>query len=342
MSQPPAPDALPPNVLLSRLLFGKYVTIALSVAAKIRLADHLVDRPKSVEELARLTGTHAPTLHRLLRALASLGVFAEDAPGCFRNTPMSEILRSDLPGSMRAVADFFGSDWGWRATGGLLESVKTGKTAFDSIFGEPCFDYLAKHPDESEIFNEAMTGFSTRIAGVVVEAYDFSRFGTIIDVGGGHGALLTKILKACPESRGIVFDLPHVVAGATHAIQAAGLSERCWIEGGSFFEAVPENGDVYVMKHIIHDWPDDKATTILRNCHRRMGPKGTLVLVEGVISPGNAEDMGKLMDLEMLALASGKERTEAEFVDLLRGAGFRLTRVVRTPSPVCVIEAVPI
>ena len=233
-----------------------------------------------------------------------------------------------------------GSDWNWRSWGHLLESVRTGCAAFDGVFGEPAFDYLAKHADESTVFNEGMSGFTSSIAPAVAEAYDFSAFGTIVDVGGGHGMLLNTILRACPGVNGIVFDSPHVAAGAEDSIRGADLAGRCRAVGGDFFEGVPA-GDAYLMKHIIHDWPDDRATTILRRCRRRANPGGKLLLIEQVVAPGGAGDIAKLIDLEMLVIAGGKERTEAEYRHLLAGAGWRLSRVIPTGSPAQIVEAEP-
>lgn len=335
-------QAAPPDVALAQLVFGKCVSMAISVAAKLRIADKLAAGPRSAADLARETGAHAPSLYRLLRALAGVGVFAEDADGRFRLTPMAEYLRTGVPGSLRGVADYCGSDWSWRAWGHLLDSVRTGETAFDRVFGEPCFDYLAKHPEDSAVFNEGMTGFSSMVAPAVAEAYDFSKFGTVVDVGGGHGILLTTILKSFPTVRGVVFDAPHVVEGATEPIRAAGLADRCRTEGGDFFRVVPAGGDAYLMKHIIHDWPDDKATTILKNCRKAVNPGGKLLLVEIVIKPGNEPDVGKIIDLEMLVLPSGRERTEAEYAKLFAGAGWKLTRVVPTKSPMQVVEGEPV
>ncbi|HVK12018.1 MAG TPA: methyltransferase [Gemmataceae bacterium] len=335
MSEPAPPP--PPEVVVTQMIFGKWVAMALSVAAKLRVADALAGGPKTVANLAAETGTHPPSLYRVLRALASVGVFAEDAHGRFRQTPLSEVLRSDVPGSMRAVADYCGADWSWRPWGRLLETVRTGKTAFDAVFGEQAFEYLARHPDESAVFNDGMTGFSMQESPAVAAAYDFSPFGTVVDVGGGHGHLLCTILSKYPGPRGVVFDAPHVAAGAAPRIAAAGLADRCRAESGDFFKTVPA-GDAYVMKHIIHDWPDAEATTILRNCRAAARPGAKVVLVEMVIPPGNDPSPGKLLDLEMLVIASGKERTEREYADLLAGAGWRLTRIVPTESPASVIE----
>ncbi len=266
----------PPEQVVTQMIFGKWVAMALSVAARLRLADALAAGPKAVGDLAAETRTHAPSLYRVLRALASVGVFAEDAGGRFRQTPLSEVLRSSVPGSMRAVADYCGADWSWRPWGHLLDSVRTGRTAFDEVFGEQAFEYLAKHPAESAVFNEGMTGFSMQASPAVAEAYDFSPFGTIVDVGGGHGHLLCTILAKYPASNGVVFDAPHVVEGAKPRIAEAGLADRCRAEGGDFFRAVPA-GDAYVMKHILHDWPDDKAGVILRNCRAAAKPGAKLL-----------------------------------------------------------------
>jgi len=335
------PTPPPPEAVMTQMIFGKWVAMALSVAAKLRIADSLATGPKSIADLAAETETHAPSLYRVLRALASVGVFAEDADARFRQTPLSAVLRSDVPGSMRAVADYCGADWSWRPWGRLLDTVRTGDTAFDAVFGEQAFDYLAKHPDESAVFNEGMTSFSMQESPAVAEAYDFSPFDTIVDVGGGHGHLLCTILAKYPGPQGIVFDAPHVVAGATPRIAELGLAHRCRAEGGDFFAVVP-TGDAYVMKHIIHDWPDDKSTTILRNCRTAAKPGAKLLLVEMVIPPGNGPSPGKLLDLEMLVIASGKERTETEYAELLAGAGWKLTRIVSTKSPTSVIEGVAV
>jgi hypothetical protein len=340
---PTEPDVsqVPPDAALAQLVFGKCVAMAISVAAKLRVADLLADGPQSVAELAAATKAHAPSLYRLLRALASVGVFAELDDGRFTLTPMGEYLRTGVKGSLRGVADYCGSDWSWRAWGQLLDSVRTGRTAFDTVFGEPVFDHLAKHPDESAVFNEGMTGFSSNIAPAVAEAYDFAAFKTVVDVGGGHGVLLTTILRTHPGVAGIVFDAPHVASGAEDAIREAGLAGRCRAVGGDFFRGVPAGGDAYLMKHIIHDWPDDRAATILRNCREAVNPGGKLLLVELVLGSGNASDLGKILDLEMLVIASGRERTEAEYRELLAKAGWRLTRVLPTRSPAQLVEAEP-
>lgn len=331
---------LPPNVALFQLIAGKWVAQAISVVARVRVADHLAAGPKTAADLAARTGTNAGHLYRVLRAVATVGVLEEQPGQRFALTPVGNYLRSGVPGSMRAVATYCCDPWSWKPWGDLAETVRTGTPAFDRMFGEGVFDYLSKHPDEFATFNEGMTGFSGVESAAAVKAYDFSRYGTIADVGGGHGLLLTTILKAAPESRGVVFDLPGVVAGAVPTIEAAELAERCTTQGGSFFETAPA-ADLHVMKHIIHDWNDAKATQILKCCRKAVRPGGKLALVEMVIAP-DGDPAAKLLDLEMMVLCDGKERTESEYAALLAGAGYRLTRVVPTESPACVIEAEPI
>jgi len=334
-------SGISPDAALAQLILGKGLSMALTVVAKLRIADLLVSGPKTLEDLATTTNTHAPSLYRILRRVSTVGVFAEQSDGRFTLTPMAQYLCTGVKGSLRGMADFWGSDWSWRSCGALLETVQTGRTAFDSVWGEPLFDYLGKNPGEFAIFNEGMTGFSSRIAPAVAEAYDFTAFKTVVDVGGGHGVLLHTILQAHSGVSGIVFDSPDVVVGTEDAIRKAGLTERCRAVGGDFFESVPTGGDAYLMKFIIHDWNDGKATTILRNCRNSVNPGGKLLLVETVIAPGNAADFGAALDLEMLVLTGGQERTEDEYRQLLAGAGWRLTRVIPTNSLMQIVEAAP-
>ncbi len=343
MTSPPSPaDPLPPNMALMQMVFGKAITQAVSVVARYRLADHLARGPRTAAELASAAGLHAGHLYRILRALASVGVLAGDQQGRFSLTPVGEFLRSDVPGSMRAIATYVCDPWSWKPWGDLAGCAETGGPAFDRVFGEGVFDYLGKHPDEAATFNEGMTGFSQQASAAVLKAYDFAPFGTIVDVGGGHGALLLAILKANATARGIVFDAPRVVAGAAGPIRAAGLADRCRAEGGDFFTAVPAGGDLYVLKHIIHDWNDAKAARILKCVRAAIPATGKLLLVELVVPPGFGPGFAPILDLEMMVLCDGKERTEAEYRDLLAGAGFRLTRIVPTEGPHGLVEAVPV
>jgi O-methyltransferase len=231
------------------------------------------------------------------------------------------------------------ADWQWRAWSELSYSTQTGHPGFERVYGKAFFDYLAENPDPSRVFNDAMTSFSASISAAVIEAYDFTGITKLVDVGGGHGVLLASILEKYPEMRGVLFEAPFVVEGAGDAITARGLAGRCEVVGGDFFASVPEGGDAYIMKHIIHDWDAEHALTILQNCHRAMTRNGKLLVVEMVIPEGNAPSLGKLLDLEMLLLLHSYERTEAEYCALFKRAGFRLAKIVPTRMPHSVIEA---
>jgi hypothetical protein len=322
------------------LLTGYWRGQAVSVAAELGLADLLRDGPRTPAQLAEATGTHAQSLYRLLRALASVGVFAEDEQGRFALTPLAETLRGDVPGSLRAVAVMTGGEH-FRAWGDLLYSVQTGRTAFEKLYGEPVFAWLAAHPQAAHTFDAAMVGIHGRETGAMLDAYDFAGVGTLVDVGGGNGSLLTATLHRHAQLRGVLYDRPDVVERARPALKAAGLEERCRAVGGNFFESVPAGGDAYLLRHIIHDWYDEQCLTILRNCRKVMPPHGKLLLVEAVIPPGNGPFASKFLDLNMLVIPGGMERGEREYRELLAAAGFRLARVVPTATEVSVIEGVP-
>jgi hypothetical protein len=332
---------LPPTVAILQMLTGKWISQSISVVASLGIADHLGDTPMTARELAALAGAHEGALHRVLRALASVGVFAEEAPGRFRHTPLSSALRADAPGSMRSMAIFFGDRPTWNAWGELEHSVRTGEPSFEKVFGAPYFEYNAAHPESSCHFNAAMTGFSIQEVEAIHAAFDFSSVRTLVDVAGGQGALLTSALLRSPAQRGILFDQPAVIEGAREGIARAGLAERCELVGGSFFEAIPEGADGYMMKHILHDWNDEDAAAILKNVHRAAAPGAKLFVIDAVIEPGNEPGFAKLMDLEMLVLYDGgRERTLAELEALFTASGFALERVVPTASPAAVVEAV--
>jgi len=330
-----------PTQQILQLATGFMAPACLYVAAKLRVADQLVDGPKAVSELAgKARGVHEESLYRVLRALASVGVFMETEPRTFANTPASELLRERVRGSMREVVLWTASPTHFRVFAELRQAVETGEMALKKVTGLDSFEYLKKNPAEDEAFNAAMSGLTENFAPAVLEAYDFSGLGTIADIGGGHGRLMTSMLKKHYGLRGIVFDAPHVVAGAAPHIESMGLSERCQCIGGDFFQAAPE-ADSYILKSVIHDWNDASAITVLQNCVAGMrGKNGKVILLEMVLRGGNEPDLGKWIDLEMLMMAGGHERTEAEFAELFSKAGLRLTRVVRTKSPVCVIESV--
>lgn len=308
------------------------------VAAKLKLADLLAPAPLNAESLAQSTDTHAPSLYRLLRALASIGIFEEDSQRRFALTPLAECLRSDLPATQHALAVMSGEEH-YKAWGELLYSVQTGKIAFDKIYGMPVFDYLAVNVEQAKTFDAAMVGVHGRESEAMTDAYDFSDIKVLADIGGGNGSLLISVLRKHTHLRGILYDLPGVSGRAKAALDAAGLTNRIEIHGGSFFESVPRGADAYMMRHIIHDWDDEKAITILRNIHKVIASTGKVLLIEGVIPPGNDPNFGKLLDLTMLTIPGGKERTEAEYRELLAQGGFQLVKIVPTAAEVSVIEA---
>lgn len=330
-----------PHVVLLQMMTGYWVSQSVYIAAKLGIADLLGDGPKQFEALASITQTHSQSLYRLLRALASVGVFSESTPGFFELTPKAALLQSDAPHSMRGLAVMYGEEQ-YQAWGDMLKSVATGDTAFERVFGTSYFPYLAGHPESDETFNQAMTAWSAQLDAAVLAAYDFSQFQTVVDVGGGHGRLLAAILRAHPRMRGVLFDQPHVVAGAGALLRERGVTERCETVGGDFFVELPRGADAYVLAQIVHDWDDQRSLTILKNCRRVIAPSGKLLLVEMVIAPGNEPDFGKFLDLHMLALVGGRERTEAEYRTLLAEAGFRLTTTVPTQAGSSVVEAIPV
>jgi hypothetical protein len=321
---------------IMRMISGYWTSQVLYVAAKLGIADLLKEGPKTAEDLAFSTQTHARSLYRFLASSASLGLFAEDEQKRFSLTPISEWLRSDVPGSQRATAVIVG-DLLYRPWGELLYSVQTGKPAFEKVHGLPFFEYLSQNPEQASVFDEAMAvhGWATT---AILEAYDFSGIRVLADIGGGTGSAIIAILKKYPQMRGILFDLPGVVERARDKIEAAGVADRCHVIGGSFLEAVPTGADAYILRHVIHDWDDEKATKILKNIHRAMGEGGKLLIGEYVIPPGNAPSKVRGSDLVMLVIAGGKERTEDEFWALYEGAGFCLSRIVPTKVGICVIE----
>lgn len=333
-------DDVPTPVMLLRMMTGYWVSKALNVSAELGVADLLRDGPRTSDELAAACGAHPPTLYRLLRALSSVGVFAEGEERRFALTPLAELLRSDVPGSMRALARMYGSEQ-YRAWDGLLDSVRTGEPAFDRTFGASYFDYLGRNPEAGAVFNEAMTGWTTQVTDAVVAAYEFVGMNTVVDVGGGHGLLLATILRAHPAMRGVLFDLPQVIAGARPLLEAAGVADRCAAVGGDFFASVPDGGETYILAQILHDWDDERCRVILENCRRAMRPEGKLLVVEQVLPPANEPAFGKWLDLHMLVLLTGRERTEAEYRALLRASGFELTGVIPTSSGAGIVEAIP-
>ena len=333
--------APPPHVQVIQLATSYWISRAIYAVAHLGIPDLIGDGPAEVEQLASASGTHAPTLRRVLRTLASAGVFRSDEQGRFSLTPLGAALRSDAPGAARSTVLCLSGEWIWPAWGEILHCLRTGETGMAKAHGKGIFDFLAANPEEASHFNAAMIGIHGGEPPAVAEAYDFSGISTLVDVGGGTGNLLTTILKANPSLQGVLFDVPHVVAEAERQIAAAGLAGRCRVAAGDFFQSVPDGGDAYLLSHIIHDWDEETCVKILANCRRAIPADGRLLIVESVLRPGDEPDFGKLIDLVMLLIPGGQERSEDEYRPLLAKAGFTLNRVVPTRSPVSVVEAVP-
>ncbi|MBD2078643.1 methyltransferase [Leptolyngbya sp. FACHB-17] len=325
-------EVAPQETMLS-LIGGFWVARSIHLAAKLGVADLFDDQPKTIAQLAAGTQTDPRSLYRLLRALGSVGIFTEVSDQCFALTPLGATLKSDSPGSMRyAAMAQMGDDHSLGWSNGL-HSLKTGEVAFDAAAGMPVWDYYAQHPEAGKVFSQSMTSMGTAIAEAVAASYDFSEFRTIVDVGGAQGSLISAVLRSHPHLKGILFDLSEIIATVS-------VDENIQPVAGNFFESVPTGGDAYLMRWIIHDWDDEKSSIILRNCHRAMSDQSKLLLVEGIIPPGNEPAPVKLIDMIMLLMTGGRERTEAEYRSLLRSNGFELTRVIPTPSMLSIIEAV--
>ena len=333
--------APPPHAQLIQMATGYWVSRIVFAAAHLGIADLLADGPRSAADLAGPTGTHAPTLHRLMRTLAALGILTEREAGRFALTPVGEALKTGAPGSARASILTIAGHLGWRAWEEILHSLQTGKTGFEKAFGKPAFDYLADHPDEAALFSETMIGFHGDEPPAVAAAYDFSRFKTVADIGGATGNLLAAILSRHAGPRGLLYDLPHVVKDAPGLLKARGVADRVTIVPGSFFETVPDGPECYVMSHVIHDWSEEQCLAILGHCRRVVPKDGRLLIVEMVLPPGDAFHPGKLLDITMLVMPGGQERTEGEYAELLGKARFRLERVIPTASAVSLVEAIP-
>jgi SAM-dependent methyltransferase len=339
-NQPSNANVPPPEAILPQMILGGLMQKSIYVAAKLGIADLLARKPQTAEELAAETNTHAPSLYRVLRRLASASVFAENSERKFELTPIAELLRGDALNSMRDYAIMMGEDWIWQAYGELMHSVKTGGIAHDKVQGMSSFEFFEKNEEVGKIFNRAMTNLSLLSAPAIVEGYDFSGVGKLVDIAGGHGLLLAAILKANSHLQGVLFDLPFVIENAGELLEREGVTARTQKVSGDFFESVPAGVDAYLMKHIIHDWNDEQSVKILQNIRRAMNDDGKVLIAEMVVPEGNEPSPAKGLDLVMLTIEGGKERTEKEYQELLEAAGLRLTRVIPTRSPFCIIEAV--
>jgi hypothetical protein len=331
------PPELSPGEQLMAMASGAWVTQMIHVGAELGLADQLVGGERDCEALALACGAEADTLFRLLRGLASLGIFEETAPRRFALTPLAELLRSDHPQSLRQFARMLGEEH-YLSWADLLHSVRTGENAFHHRHGCSVFAWYQQNPERGAIFDGAMTDFSRQETEALLAAFDFRGIHRLVDLGGGRGALLQRVLRATPGLQGTLFDQPEVVAPVA---PPAELSDRLRVEGGDFFRSVPSGADAYLLKHIIHDWGDDACRTILGHIRAAMDPAGRVLIVEQVIPPGNGPFPGKLLDLNMLVMSEGgRERTPGEYAQLLESAGLRLSRIVPTASAVSVVEAV--
>jgi hypothetical protein len=331
----------PPAVAMTEMLWGSlWLSHVLPLVAELGVADHIGDGACSVEELAEATGANSDGLGRCLRALASLGVFAQADDGDYRNTPLSDSLRGDSPVSLRGMAILTGLPCHRQAWASLPAAIRGDGTrsVWEIAHGTGLFAYFADHPRDAGVFQEGMTAFSGIEAHAVAAAYDFGGIGTLVDVGGGHGLLLSTILDANPDLNGVLFELPFMLEGARGLLAEHGVGERCRIELGNFFESVPA-GDAHILKNILHDFDDGSALAILRNCRAAAELGARLLIVQEALPPANAPSFGKLLDLQML-LIGGRERTEAEYRALLDASGYELTRILETACPLHIIEAI--
>jgi len=331
---------LPPPAQMMQLITGFWTSCCIYNAAKLDIADQLALRPQTASQLAESTHCHAPSLYRVMRALASVGIFSRNKEGEFSNNALSETLRSDVPGSMKAMAIAQLGDH-YDAWGNLTYSIKTGKTAFDKVEGMSVWKYYETHPEEGVNFMKAMTGLTGAVIFNVIPCYDFSSMNTIVDVGGGNGALLMAILNAAPQAKGIVFDEEYVVEKTDKELVKHGYSARCITTGGSFFDFIPSDADCYLMKLVLHDWNDEQSLKILENCRKAMKSSSKLLVIDSVIPEDDSPHPGKYMDINMLAMTGGMERTEKEFATLFQMAGLKLSRVIHTHSPLfSIIEVI--
>ncbi len=330
---------LTPAAELMKLINGFWMTQAVYVAAKLGIAEQLAGGAKSAAELVEQISVSERPLHRLLRALASVGVFAERQDGRFELTPMANSLRADVPGSLKPMALMRG-EWQYGAWSKLLHCITTGGSAFEKLFGQPMFDFLATDPQRGALFDAAMTSIHGRETQLLLDVYDFGAGNLVIDIGGGNGSLLSAILRKHSKLHGLLFDLPSVIERAKSNDALNDVRERLAFQSGSFFESVPANDGIFLMRHIIHDWNDEQSTTILKHCRSAMSVTSRLLIAEFVIPQGNEPFLGKWFDLAMLVGPGGQERTADEYSALLAASGLRMTRIVPTVSEISLVEAV--
>lgn len=326
---------------LMQMLTGAWVTQAVATAAKLGIPDLLVSGPKTAEELAAAAQAHPPAVRRLMRALAGLGVFAPAEGGRYELTELGERLREDFPGSLKHMFIAETDGVHWRSWEKVLDSVRTGEPRPQAVFDMPAFDYYAKNVKEGEQFGRAMESVSGFAAHAVLDAYDFGGIRTLADVGGGNGSMVLAVLGRYPQMRGIVCDLPYIEKQAAERIQAAGAAGRCGFEAGDFFERTPQGADAHLLKFILHDWNDEDSIRILKSCRAALPPNGRLLVIEVVVPEENRLDFSHWMDLNMLVMTGGQERTAGEYESLLRRGGFRLEKIVPTAGPFSVIEGKP-
>lgn len=337
----PSQPTVPPPMALLEMIQGSMITQAIYVAAKLGIADTIGDGSLNAEEIAQKAGADPDATYRLMRLLSSYSIFAERDDGRFKLTPMAQALRSDSPMTMRGMALLMGHPIHWEDWSHLMYSVQTGEPSIPKLRGMSAYEYLAANPEYAEVFNNAFGTLSDLETEPILAAYDFSRFDTIVDVAGGQGGLLAAILKRATKSRGVLFDDRATAPGGSALIEQAGVADRCTIKGGFVFDSIPSGGDAYILKHVLHEYPEAKALEILRNIRDAMNPSSTLLLMEYVLTEGNGQDIAKLVDLFLLLIVGGKERAAVQYAELLGRAGFRLGNVVQTASPLCIMEARP-
>ncbi|OKH25830.1 methyltransferase [Chroogloeocystis siderophila] len=334
------PPDLPPQVAMMQMLGGLRVARLIYAAAELGIADLLADGSKSIDELAQATDTHAPSLYRLMRSLASVGIFSE-YERYFSLTPLAEFLQSDTPDSVRAAVKFFGQDWHWNVWENLYYSVKTGKPAFEHLYGQGLFEYY-QDPEVARVSSESKASISQRAAQSLLANYDFSSMTKVVDIGiYASASTIVALLQANPTLQGVLFDFPSAIAAATPAIESAQIGDRARLVAGNCLDSVPSDGDAYILMFVVHNWDDERAVKLLKNCREAMTADGKLLIVEMIMPPGNAPFVGKLIDLEsLLTTPGGYERTEAQYRSLLEAAGFKVTRLIPTQTANSIIEAV--